>query len=78
MQVGARPVQPVLLPLPSLPNIVTVTPASEVSIGSEITVRPRKEVVGAITDTDTLPVWVTGRPSTVADAEIVSGDDAMV
>ena len=45
----AVPVQPVELPPPSRPSIDTTTPASGVSCAFETTVRPRNEVVGAIT-----------------------------
>src|SRR5206468_4057558 len=39
------PEHPVVLPLPSLPSIETVTPASDVSNQSDMTVRPRMVVV---------------------------------
>src|SRR5260370_15524159 len=70
------PVHPVVLPFPSLPNMETVTPASGVSSESDTTVRPRKDVVGIVTETETLLVWVTGRPSTVAAAVIMRAEIA--
>src|SRR5579871_4947001 len=58
----APPAHPVVLPLPSFPNMVMVTPASGVSRESETTVRPRRDVVGDVTVRETLAVWVRGSP----------------
>src|ERR1039458_8793601 len=62
------PIQPVVLPLPSCPTEVTVTPVNGVSRLSAAVVRPRSVVVGPVTASETGVLCETGRPFTVAAA----------
>jgi hypothetical protein len=66
--VVACPMQPVLLPLPSWPTDVMLTPVSGVSRLSAAVVRPRSEVVGPVTERETAAFCETGSPLTVAAA----------
>jgi len=56
--------------LPSSPSVVTVTPASGVSSGSETTVRPKSVVVGAAIARDAGAACACAIPATVADAKM--------
>jgi len=60
-----------LLPAPSCPTMLTTTPTRGVCAEFETTVRPRKDVVGAVTAREAVADCETGKPSTVAAAETV-------